>query len=370
MVAKIFLVPPNAKRIKFHIPYEALEWRKEVKLLKTSWYHGSQKLWSIVNDHKHLVELKKIFGDSLVIINHDRKQVPIKPEPLSDAHLDRLAALEKKLLLKAYSMHTIKSYRNSFAKFLVHFARQDIDALDKSAIEDYMHQLIVHHKISESKQNSVINAIKFYYEAVLGGQREKYKIQRPKRPKALPNVLSESEVMRLINSPSNIKHRVILNLLYSAGLRVSEVIGLRISDIQSDNATIFVKGGKGKKDRVTTLADGVLPILRAYYLKEKPAYWLIEGASGGQYSPSSIEKIFRAAAIKSGINAWATPHTLRHSFATHLIQAGVNLRYVQTLLGHSSSKTTEIYTHVVSLENKIVLSPLDRIMQKMGNLDL
>ena len=159
-----------------------------------------------------------------------------------------------------------------------------------------------------------------------------------------------------------------MNLLYSSGLRVSEVLNLRIEDIHSESAAIFIKGAKGKKDRTTVLADCVLPILRAYYIQYRPAYWLIEGIGGGKYSASSVEKVFRAAVQKSGINAWATPHTLRHSFATHLIQSGVSLRYVQVLLGHASSKTTEIYTHVVRMENKVVISPLDKIMEKRSNL--
>ncbi len=368
MTAKIYVAPNSAKRIKFFIPYKAIEWRAAVKRLRNCYYHQHQKLWSITNDTEALPHLKSIFGDKYRIIHITNKQVALPAAELSNENLDRLAAMEKKIVLKAYSQHTRNSYRNAFIKFMVFFQDKQVDDLEKAEIENYLYLLIKDYNISESKQSVTISAIKFYYEKVLGKKRECYNFQRPKKSKTIPNVLSETEVIRLINVPTNLKHKCILNLLYSAGLRRSEVINLRIEDIHSDTSTIFVKGAKGKKDRHTILSDHLLPMLRAYYLSEKPMYWLFEGASGGQYSPSSIEKIFRKAAISAKINGWATPHTLRHSFATHLIEAGVNLRYVQELLGHSSSKTTEIYTHVTSISNKRILSPLDTIMNKRDNL--
>lgn len=360
--------PQSAKRIKFYIPYKAISWRKQVKKLRNCYYHGNLKLWSITYDNKLLAQLKAIFTNNYTLVNVEGEKPKTPVATLNEENLDRLAALEKRILLKAYSPHTRTNYKGAFAKFLVYFSGQDIDNLSKKEIEDYIYSLIVDYNIGESKQNIIINAIKFYYEQVLNKPKEKYNIQRPKRSKTIPNVLSEEEIISLINTPQNVKHRAILNLLYSSGIRLSEVLNLRIEDINSKTSSIFIKGGKGKKDRVTLLADSVLPLLRDYYIKEKPSYWLFEGAGGGKYSASSVEKIFRSAAKKTKINAWATPHTLRHSFATHLIEAGVNLRYVQELLGHSSSKTTEIYTHVVSLKNKVIISPLDKIMEKRSNL--
>jgi len=151
--------------------------------------------------------------------------------------------------------------------------------------------------------------------------------------------------------------------MYSGGLRKSEVVNVRIEDIRKDDLTIFIKGAKGKKDRKTILSEQLIKLLRIYYKQYRPAYWLFEGASGGQYSASSISKLFRTAVKDAGITPWATPHTLRHSFATHLMQNGVNLRYIQTLLGHSSPKTTEIYTHVIRVDNKVVKSPLDKLLE-------
>lgn len=150
-------------------------------------------------------------------------------------------------------------------------------------------------------------------------------------------------------------------LIYSAGLRISEAIKLRVRDIHSDQGYIFIKGAKGKKDRKSVLSPVLLVLLRKYYRAYNPSYWLFEGQEGGQYSASSIQSVFRRAVEKSNSNPWATVHTLRHSFATHLLQKGTNLRYVQVLLGHESSKTTEVYTHVLSISNKNIQSPLDGI---------
>ena len=221
--------------------------------------------------------------------------------------------------------------------------------------------------ISETKQNTIINAIKFYYEQVLGQPREFYDIQRPKRSKTLPGILSMDEVQSILTAVDNIKHKAILHTIYSGGLRISELLNLRIEDIRSDDGYIFVKGAKGKKDRRTILSKHLLILLRDYYKVNKPSYWLFEGQSGGKYSASSVQSIFRKAVKKANINPWATVHSLRHSFATHLLQQGTNLRYIQSLLGHSSSKTTEIYTHLLKVDNSIVKSPLD-IMMENNNL--
>jgi len=170
-------------------------------------------------------------------------------------------------------------------------------------------------------------------------------------------------VLALINAPVNLKHRAILYTIYSGGLRVSEAINLRIIDIHSDDSYIFIKGGKGKRDRQTLLSNSLLKVLREYYKSHKPLYWLFEGQGGGRYTSKSIQNIFRRAQQKSKANPWSTPHTLRHSFATHLLENGENLRNIQALLGHSSSKTTEIYTHLVNISNNKIENPLDRMLK-------
>jgi len=206
----------------------------------------------------------------------------------------------------------------------------------------------------------LLNAIKFWLEQVEG--REKAFIQlRPKEPKKLPGVLSMEEVSRLFQATENLKHRCILKTIYSGGLRLGELCNLRIQDIHSDRKQIFVHSGKGKKDRYTTLSNSLLVELREYFREYRPSYWLFEGQSGGQYSRRSVQAILRKAVDKSKINAHATVHTLRHSYATHLLESGTSLRHIQDLLGHASSKTTEIYTHLSNEERQQIISPLDRL---------
>ena len=358
MNAIIYECQPNAKRIKFHLPYKALEWRTKVKKIPSNWYHGNQKLWSVVNTVENMALLKNIFGNSYSI-EHLESSKRLPKFELDESGLLLLNQMEEKLILIGYSHHTRKAYKNAMAHFCSFFIAREHKKVSKTEIESYVYHLKSKYKIGSSKQNIVINAIKFYYEKVLGMPREYYDIQRPKKAKELPNVLSKSEILKVINAPKNIKHKCILYTIYSAGLRREEALNLRVEDIHSEEKYIFVKGGKGKKDRRTVLSTKLLQLLRAYFKKEKPSYWLFEGAAGGKYSASSITKIFRRAATDSKINPWATVHTLRHSFGTHLLQAGTNLRHIQHLMGHESSKTTEIYRHVMNVSVDRVMSPLD-----------
>lgn len=360
--AIIYLAQPSAKRIKFHIPYERKDWRAAIKAMNTTWYHAPQKLWSIINTPTAIKQLKAIFGKEMIIKDQEQKPKQAYIEMIENER-DVIAAFESKIILKAYSIHTQKNYRAQLIQFLIYHRKRDIATLNKSDIEQYVVHLIKNFKISSSKQNLVINAIKFYYEQVLGKERTVYDIQRPKKNQTIPNVLSTDEIKRLLDTITNIKHKAMIMTIYSAGLRRSELINLRIQDIKTDEGYIFIKGGKGQKDRKTILSTKLLTVLRKYYLKYKPSYWLFEGADGGQYSVSSLRSIFRKAVKISNINAWATLHTLRHSCATHLLQKGVNLRLIQTMLGHSSAKTTQIYTHVLNINNKIFESPLDSLLE-------
>lgn len=366
MIATIYTARPNAKRIKFRFPYKAYGWRLQIKQLDGSFYHFDQKRYSIINSKEHLAKLLAIFGDNfeMVDINDVPKALPRKV--LNEQSKEILAQIEKSLVLKGYSHNTCKIYINAMANYLSFFEAHDIKQITKQEIESYVYHLIVKYKISNSKRNIIINAIKYYYEKVLERPRELYDIQRPKKGKNLPNVLSAEEVKRLIEAPKNLKHRAILTTIYSSGLRMGELLNLRIEDIHSDDEFIFIKGGKGRVDRRTVLSKALLILLRKYYLEYRPAYWLFEGAEGGQYSASSVNKLFRRAVKTSNINPWATPHTLRHSFATHLMLQGVSTRMIQMCLGHASSKTTEIYTHVINVNNRTIKSPLDFILEEKG----
>lgn len=270
-----------------------------------------------------------------------------------DEYIDRLQVLR-------YSKSTVSTYVSMFEEFINYYLDVDLLSLNENDIKAYMKYLL-EREVSSSYQNQAINAIKFYYEMVLRLPNRYYHIDRPRREEKLPLVLSVEEIQRLFNAVINTKHKAILITIYSAGLRVSELLNLKISDIQSERKLIFVRNSKGKKDRTTLLGNKTLEVLRIYYKKYRPEEYLFEGPDGGKYSSSSIQKLLKKNLNKAKILKPATIHTLRHSFATHLLEKGTNLRYIQTLLGHSSPKTTEIYTRVSTVGIGDIRNPIDNL---------
>ncbi len=261
---------------------------------------------------------------------------------------------------KRYSHNTARTYVSLFSNFVKYYQNKKLTELNENDIKHYL-QTIVKLGRSQSYQNQVINSIKFYYEQVLEMPGRFYEIDRPITEKKLPSVLSEEEIIRLLSATKNLKHKAILVTIYSCGLRMSEVLNLKITDIQSDRNLLLVRGAKGNKDRNTLLSATTLALLRKYYETYKPKEYLFEGQSGSQYSAKSIQNILKHSMKVAGIKRPASPHTLRHSFATHLLENGTDLRYIQTLLGHSSTKTTEIYTHVSTKGLRDVVSPIEKL---------
>jgi len=232
----------------------------------------------------------------------------------------------------------------------------------RKTLTKYILELIREHSISSSQQNQRINAIKFYYEKVLGREKEYYDLLRLRRETSLPDVIDREEIREMLNVTVNIKHKTIISVLYSCGLRRSELINMKVKDIDSIRMLIKIRSSKGKVDRYVQLANPVPELLWKYYKFENPKAWLIEGAAGSQYSATSILNVVKGAALKAGIQKNVTPHTLRHSFATHHLEQGADLRYIQTWLGHKSSKTTEIYTHVSKTNFDNFRNPIDDLL--------
>ncbi|MFT7614680.1 MAG: integrase/recombinase XerD [Parvicellaceae bacterium] len=265
-----------------------------------------------------------------------------------------------KLEQKRYAMNTANTYISCFDKFMNRFADKDLLAISELDINSYLHELSVSN-ISTSYINQMLNSIKFYYEIVMNMPNRFYSIDRPIKEKKLPKPISKSDVIALINGTNNIKHRCIASLLYSSGLRRQELINMELTDIDVARMTVRINGGKGKKDRITILSSTFLADLKQYLAKHKPVFYLFEGPPGAKYSTGSVRQIIKNAAIKAGLSQHVTPHMLRHSFATHLLEAGTDLRYIQALLGHSSVKTTEIYTQVSTSHIGTIVSPLDSV---------
>ena len=263
-----------------------------------------------------------------------------------------------KLELKKYANSTVKTYVTFFEMFINHYKESKLETIDESDIRAYL-QFLIHKNVSNSYLNQVINSIKFYYETVLGMPNRFYEIERPRPKHKLPKVISKEEIIALIENTSNLKHRCIIKLLYGSGLRRSELINLKIKDIDSKRMLVRVEDTKGNKDRYSLLSESALKDLRIYYKEWKPQKYLFEGRKASKYSAVSVLTIVKNAATKAKITQKVTPHVLRHSFATHLLESGVDLRQIQVLLGYGSSKTTEIYTHVATNTFKQIKNPLD-----------
>jgi site-specific recombinase XerD len=270
-------------------------------------------------------------------------------------------AFVEKLVIKGYSKNTAKTYIRMFERFAQSIAVEDLNVVNDQDIRDYLLQEIAAGS-SRAFQNQMLNAIKFYYEVVLEMPNRFYHLERPRQEERLPTVLSMEQVRAMIDACENIKHKCMVGLLYSSGMRRSELLKLEIADIDSDRMVIHIRSAKGKKDRLSSLSRTCLSLLRAYYAEWRPEKYLFEGLHGGPYSESSLAKVVKRAAKKAGVRKRVTCHTLRHSFATHLLENGTNLRVIQELLGHSSSRTTEIYTQVAKNRFDELKNPLDDVL--------
>lgn len=271
-----------------------------------------------------------------------------------------LQNIKKILIVGGYSNSTVKTYIACLTYFKKYFYKIEIDHLTKDDIIEYLFYLIKNN-YSKSTQNQHINAIKFYFEKCLGKKREYYLIERPKKEKKLPTVLSKNEIQLLFGNTHNLKHLTILAVIYSCGLRISELINISLNDIDNNRMIIHIRKGKGNKDRQVQLTNQLLVLLRKYYKKYLPVNYLIVGQNGGKYSTTSIQKIIKKSALKARIYKKVTPHTLRHSFATHLLENGTDIRFIQKILGHSDIKTTQIYTHVSNAHLKNIQNPSDSL---------
>ena len=269
------------------------------------------------------------------------------------------------LIRLRYSPSTKANYESQLRKFLEYIAPLNITEISRATIDNYMIFLVKEKQVSISTQNTAINAIKFYLEHVQGGERTIYYNERPSKHFQLPTVLSEEEIQDLLWAASNIKHRCIMFMLYSGGLRISELLNLKWTDIDEDRMVIYVRRGKGQKDRITILSRLAMDYLKHYRDLYSPEVWVFEGQTGDQYSPRSVNEFIHKYSRIAGINKRVSAHTLRHSFATHLLERGTDLRYIQTLLGHESSRTTERYTHITKKGFESIISPLDLISKRL-----
>jgi len=342
------------------------ELRKLIKTFPFSSWDNKNKWWTIPYSEIYLTKIQKFATEKGLQFRYEE-------EPVGEPGVKRITPFDianyrtcpESMVLKLkelrYSESTLKTYKNLFEEFINYYAMYEINSITEQQIIAFLRFLVMERKVSGSYQNQAINAIKFYYEKVLGGQRKFYFIDRPKKERSLPTVLNTEETLALFDAAKNIKHKCAFMLAYSTGMRVGEVINLKLSHIDRERMQIRVVSGKGKKDRVTTLARKFLKTLDQYLEEYHPKEYLFEGEKGGQYTASSLQTVIKEISAKAKITKKVTMHTLRHTFGTHSLEGGTDLRYIQDMMGHETSKTTEIYTHITTKGFDQIKSPLDNL---------
>lgn len=368
-IANLEIRPLGDDRLLVFFPYHP-DNIKRIRAIPGRYWHGEEKVWSIPYTERSLSLLEQFFRQHPV---QSFAKSPQRPEAITNRRWQTLsvqeqayiARVEDEMKLRGYSAKTRKSYRNHLLQFKRYFNTRALLEIGAEEIRHYLLSLIDEKEVSQSYYNQAINAIKLLYGKVLNRPQEIEAVHRPRRERKLPVVLSRESVENMLNTVGNLKHKTLLILMYSGGLRVGEIVRIRPEDIDFDRKMVHIKRAKGRKDRYTLLSDLSIALLRSYISEYQPVKWLFPGAKVGRHlTEASVQKIVRAARQKAGIPQHATSHTLRHSFATHLLDAGVDLRYIQELLGHSSPKTTEIYTHVSKKDLGRIQSPADFLTLK------
>ena len=320
----------------------------------TAKWSVSQRLWYLPD----VGAIRKEVG--LSEKTESGKAVLAQIRPINQGALKRM---HETLLLKAYSENTIKTYCGEFAQLLYVLKDVPVDSLSPERLRSYLLYCAKSLKLSEAAIHSRMNAIKFYFDQVL--HRDKFffeEIPRPKKRSQLPEVIGKSDIVKIFAAVENPKHLLMLKLCYGMGLRVSEIVNLKITDIDSSRMAVHIVNAKGKKDRYVNLPETVLEDLRNYYRTYRPETYLFEGQYGGQYAIRSVQAAFKNAIKKAKINKSVGIHGLRHSYATHLLEAGTDMTFIQKLLGHNDIKTTAIYAKVSNRQLGKIKSPLDDLL--------
>lgn len=336
-----------------------------VKTLPGARWSTRLKSWYILDSEKHLSLITSTFKDKAIVkLDLQNTKRPFVRH-LNASQRQLLNGFYKFLKGKRYSESTVHTYSNFVADFISFHGSKTLEALTNRDVEVFIEEVFIARNYSISTQRQFISALKLFVVFYPDTKINDLQLERPKKSKKLPSVLSQEEVLRLIQCTPNLKHRAILALLYSCGLRISELIGLRLQDFNIERKQLVVRQGKGRKDRYVSMADSFLPLLSNYYQTYKPRVYFVEGQGGGTYSAESVRHFLRRSCKRAGISKRVTPHTLRHSYATHLLENGVDIRYIQSLLGHAKPETTMIYTHVTRKDLMDIPNPLDAAVQKL-----
>lgn len=329
-----------------------------VKTLGVARWSQTKGKWFVDKDKFELNKLivalnEKAIIDAAGLKEKTKTQTPIEIEL-------GLSKLKLWMEHKRYSPSTINTYLDAAKSFLMFGFPKPIKNITNDDVVRYVNEYIIKKGLSFSYQNQVVNAIKLLFREVVNSKLDVDKLERPRREYKLPNVLSKEEIASILKVHTNTKHKTMLSLIYACGLRRGELLNLKPIEIDSKRGLLIIKQAKGRKDRIVPISNKVIEMLREYFKMYRPKVWLFEGQNPGeQYSEKSLQNVLKQALVKVKINKPVTLHWLRHSYATHLLEAGTDLRFIQELLGHKSSKTTEIYTHVTTKSLQKIKSPFD-----------
>lgn len=352
--------------------YYDQDWIREIVSYGKYFYDESKKEfllpWSVMTVDSlsdyfsfHGVEVKIIKTTPTKVIKKARREMgdEIRVRSLNRKAIEGLELMKKYLDEVRYSSRTNESYLALLELFFKYFNDKNPLEISMDEVSKFVYDFIITNGYSTSYQNQMISAIKTYYR-ISGKKKINLElIERPRRSRALPKVFSKEEVKRILNSTRNTKHKLLLWIIYSCGLRRSEVTNIRLNDLDRDRGVLHIREGKGRVDRIVPVSAKVWEKLDEYIDGFRPVKYLFEGQHGGKYSVESVYRVFKEALHKAGIRKEVGVHCLRHSYATHLHETGLDIRYIQELLGHKSTRTTEIYTHV-SRRNLIqVRSPIE-----------
>lgn len=361
---KIFVFPIESgqqKMIGLRTERFDQECNELIKKAPRSHWNPATKSWCIPYDKESWQKCRIALSNYQIIKTSQSKINEQISTPVLAADLQlEFDRYYTQLYVQRYSLNTIKTYCNSFKYFLFHCTSKHPKDWTLEDFKGWLKKELDKNKWSEAYQNTIINALKFYFEKIRHEPKAFWEI-RPRKSFKLPGTLSKEEVTALICANANLKHKSILSMIYACGLRISEVVHLRKADVDWNQNRLFIKAGKGKKDRYVFFPVRLKTLLTEYEKRYPVKYWYFEGQDGGQYSVRSIQAVFHQSLERAKVDAYATVHTLRHSYATHLLEAGVDLRNIQAALGHSSPKTTEIYTHLTDTNKFRMQSPLDTL---------
>ena len=338
------------------------------KIPNVNW-SSSLKSWYIKDTPDNLNLILNTFKNKATIDQSKLSRKNAFKRNLTDEQRKLLNNFYLYLKGKRYSRSTIQTYTFFIADFVNFYTKVSLENLTNRDVEIFIEKVFIERNYSISSQRQFISALKIFINFYPYTKINNLRLERPKKSRKLPNVLSQEEVLNIIRCTQNLKHRAIISLIYSCGLRISELVNLKLVDFHIERKQLIIKNGKGRKDRYVSLAESFLPLLSNYYNTFKPSIYFVEGQKGGKYSTESIRQFLRRSCKKAHINKTVTPHTLRHSYATHLLENGVDIRYIQSLLGHAKPETTMIYTHVKRKDLMEIQNPLDMALQKLKHMD-